>query len=199
MIAERAPDLVILDLGLPGIDGHEVLRQLRLTSHVPVIVLTARNMPAERVTAFDNGANEYVTKPFDMKELLAKVRAALCYGQTADNSEPKTLYRVGDIRVDLILRRVYVSNQEIQLSSAEYRLLATLVSHPGEVMTYRKLFESFQPAENVQPETYVRMLVASLRRKLEADAIRPQYLLTEPGIGYRLVDERNMTTRFVSP
>ena len=179
----RKPALVILDLGLPDIDGHDLLRRIRLRQEaLPIIVLSSRGDEAGKVAALDLGADDYVTKPFGMDELFARIRAAMRH-QLQEHGE-RPLFQVGDLRVDLVRRIVKVGDKEVRLSPKEYDLLRLLVQHAGKVLTHRFLIQELwnEPAD---PQ-YLRVYVRQLRRKIEADPERPQYIMTELGVGYRL-------------
>jgi two-component system, OmpR family, KDP operon response regulator KdpE len=182
VLAEEELDLFLLDLGLPGIEGHEVIRRLRTWSELPVIVISVRDAQEEKVAALDAGADDYVTKPFGMNELLARIRAALRHRLQQQGERP--IFCVGDLSVDLIRRIVRVRDEEVKLSPKEYELLRTLVQHAGKVLTHRFLLqEVWGDATDSQ---YLRVYVRQLRQKLEADPERPRYVLTETGVGYRL-------------
>ncbi len=187
--AQRQPDLVILDLGLPDVDGLEVIRRLREWTVRPIIVLSARGAEADKVAALDAGADDYVAKPFTVGELLARVRVALRHAARADLETGDATFAVGELRVDLARRQVWVGGAEVRLTPIEYRLLAMLVQHAGRVVTHRQLLrEVWGPAQTEQTH-YLRVYLANLRRKLEADPARPRFLRTEPGVGYRLLTE----------
>lgn len=180
------PDVVILDLGLPDLDGHEVLRRLREWFTGPVIVLSARDQEHQKIKAFDNGADDYVTKPFGMGELLARMRTAL---RRANSTGPaSTAITIGEVRVDLAARLVYRRGEEVRLTPLEYKLLATLIKNAGKVLTHRFLLKEVWGPQSVQESHYLRVFVASLRRKLEDDPARPRYILTEQGVGYRFAE-----------
>ena len=182
MLAKK-PDLVILDLGLADIDGLALLKAIRQRhDSLPIIVLSSRGDEAGKVAALDLGADDYVTKPFGMDELLARVRAALRHQLQVQGERP--VFQVGGLRVDLVRRIVSVGGREVKLSPKEYDLLRLLVQHAGKVLTHRFLLQQLwgEPADT----QYVRVYVRQLRRKIEADPERPAYLLTETGIGYRL-------------
>jgi len=182
MLAKK-PDLVILDLGLADIDGLTLLAAIRQRhDSLPIIVLSSRGDEAGKVAALDLGADDYVTKPFGMDELLARMRAALRHQLQVQGERP--VFQVGELRVDLVRRIVSVGGKEIKLSPKEYDLLRLLVQHAGKVLTHRFLLQQLwgEPADT----QYVRVYVRQLRRKIEADPERPAYLLTETGIGYRL-------------
>jgi len=177
------PELIILDLGLPDLDGQEVLARLREWYTGPIIVLSARDQEAQKVRALDHGADDFVTKPFGIGELLARMRTALRRVQRS-GSEVTTI-TIGDVRVDLAARLVYRRGQEVHLTPLEYKLLATLIQNSGKVLTHRYLLREVWGPHNVQENHYLRVFVASLRRKLEEDPAQPRYLLTEQGVGYR--------------
>jgi two-component system KDP operon response regulator KdpE len=182
-IRRRAPDLVVLDLGLPGIDGLEVIRRLRTPDSVlPIIVLTSRTDEAGKVEALDLGADDYVTKPFGVDELLARIRAALRHRLQQEGERP--LFHSGDLTVDLVRRIVTVRGSEVKLSPREYDLLRLLIAHAGKVLTHRfMLREVWGGDADVQ---YLRIYVRQLRQKIEPDPERPTHILTETGVGYRL-------------
>jgi two-component system KDP operon response regulator KdpE len=183
--ATRAPDLVLLDLGLPDLDGIEVTRRLREWSATPVIVLSARGMERDKVEALDAGADDYLTKPFGTGELLARIRVALRNAARAGGAgEP--VFEHGGLRVDLGARRVSVGEREVRLTRTEYRLLAVLVKHAGKVVTHRQLLREVWGPGAVEQSHYVRVYMGQLRRKLEDDPARPHHLVTETGVGYRL-------------
>jgi two-component system, OmpR family, KDP operon response regulator KdpE len=191
MAAAQPPDLIILDLGLPDMDGLQIIDELRHWSQVPVIILSARGQEQDKVMALDHGADDYLSKPFGMGELLARLRVALRHqarirGQPAD---AVTRFSVGDLTVDLEARRVFVRGQESHLTPLEYRLLTTFVQHAGKVLTHRFLLEEVWGADHTEETHYLRIFTANLRRKLEVDPARPRYLLTEQGVGYRLAAE----------
>lgn len=177
------PDLVILDLGLPDIQGLELLRMIRARSErVPIVVLSSRADEAGKVQALDLGADDYVTKPFGMDELLARMRAALRHQLQAQGERP--IFRTGDLSVDLVRRIVKVADKEIKLSPKEYDLLRVLVQHAGKVLTHKFLLGELW--DDLTDAQYLRVYVRQLRQKIETDPERPHYLLTETGIGYRL-------------
>jgi two-component system KDP operon response regulator KdpE len=180
----QRPDLVVLDLGLPDREGFEVLGALREWSQVPVFVLSVRNREAEKVRAFELGADDYVVKPFGMAELLARITATLRRRAQSEREEP--LFRVGGLEVDLGRRVVRVDEVEVRLSPKQYRLLQILVSHAGKVVTHRQLLREVWGAAHVDDIQYLRVFIRKLRGRLEADPARPRYLLTELGVGYRL-------------
>jgi two-component system, OmpR family, KDP operon response regulator KdpE len=179
------PDLVILDLGLPGISGAETLRQLRTWSAVPVIVLSARHGSDDKVEALDLGADDYVTKPFGIDELLARLRAAVRRSGPGDTS----VIRTGRLRIDLAARRAWRAEVEVRLTPTEWSLLAALVTRPGKLVPQRQLLQEVWGPSYERETNYLRVFVASLRRKLEDDPSRPRHLITEPGMGYRFLAE----------
>lgn len=187
MAAAQPPDLIILDLGLPDLDGQEVLTRLREWYSSPIIILSARDQESQKITALDQGADDYVTKPFGMGELLARIRTALRHSHRVGPEE--TTVAVGDIRVDPAARLVYRKNQEVHLTPLEYKLLVTLLKHAGKVLTHRFLLREVWGPQDSRENHYLRVFVASLRRKLEDDPARPRYILTEQGVGYRLQTE----------
>ena len=179
----QKPDLVILDLGLPDIQGLELLRTIRSRNEgVPIVVLSSRGDEAGKVQALDLGADDYVTKPFGMDELLARMRAALRHQLQVHGERP--IFRVGDLSVDLVRRIVKVRDQEVKLSPKEYDLLRILVQHAGKVLTHKFLLGELW--DDLTDAQYLRVYVRQLRQKIEVDPERPQYVLTETGIGYRL-------------
>jgi two-component system KDP operon response regulator KdpE len=181
----RAPDLILLDLGLPDVDGVEVTRRLRQWSATPIIVLSARGQENDKIDALDAGADDYLTKPFGTGELLARMRVALRNAaRTSRDGDP--VFTVDELRVDLGARRVFVGEAEVHLTRTEYNLLATLVKHAGRVLTHRQLLKEVWGPGAVGESHYVRVYMGQLRHKLERDPARPRYLLTETGVGYRL-------------
>ena len=187
--ATRQPDLVILDLGLPDLDGLGVLARLREWTSVPVIVLSARGQERDKIAALDGGADDYVSKPFSVGELLARMRAALRRRDQLGEGAAATTFVVGDLSVDLARRHVLVGDKEIHLTPIEYKLLTTLIRHAGKVLTHRQLLKEVWGPAHTEDSQNLRFYVAQLRRKLEAIPARPRYLLTEPGVGYRLIAE----------
>lgn len=187
--ASRQPDIVILDLGLPDMDGLEVIRRLRDWTVIPIIVLSARGQERDKVAALDAGADDYVSKPFGMGELLARMRVALRHAMRAPGDADEAAFAVGDLRVDLARRQVVVGGRGVHLTPIEYRLLSTLIRHAGKVMTHRQLLIEVWGPPYADQAHYLRVYAAQLRRKLERDPARPRYILTEPGVGYRLAAE----------
>ena len=184
--ASQQPDLMILDLGLPDIDGMEVIRQVREWSRMPIVILSARGQEQEKVKALDAGADDYLTKPFSVGELLARLRVALRHAATAAGEAGEPVFVLEGLRVDLARRQVFVDDQEIHLTPIEYRLLTTMIKYAGKVITHRQLLKEVWGPDSVFETHYLRVYMAQLRRKLEADTAQPRFLLTEPGVGYRL-------------
>ena len=177
------PDLIILDLGLPDMDGVEVLRRLREWTQVPIIILSVRDREDEKVAALDSGADDYVTKPFGIGELLARMRVAL---RKSTPQSPEPVYKIDGLEVDLEHRRVFVQGKEVQLTPTEYDLLRLLVNHAGKVLTHNQILrQMWGPAYMEQPHL-LRVNISNLRRKIEPEPNRPRYILTELGVGYRL-------------
>ncbi|MBS0470374.1 MAG: response regulator transcription factor [Proteobacteria bacterium] len=183
MLRRNAVDLVVLDLGLPGMDGLEVIQRLRDAGNlIPIVVLSSRTDEQGKVKALDLGADDYVTKPFGMDELLARIRAALRHRLQQDGEKP--LFKAGDLTVDLVKRIVTVRGQEVKLTPREYDLLRLLISHAGKVLTHKLILKEVWGTEtDVQ---YLRIYIRTLRQKLEADPQQPRLILTEQGVGYRL-------------
>jgi two-component system KDP operon response regulator KdpE len=183
LAASMPPDLIILDLGLPDLDGMEVIRQLRDWFTLTIIVLSARGRESDKVSALDAGADDYLTKPFSVGELLARVRVAL--RRVAANEAGELEFKAHNLCVDLTRRQTFLDDKEIHLTPIEYRLLTTLIKHAGKVITHRQLLKEVW-GPNVFETHYLRVYMGHLRHKIEADSARPRILLTEPGIGYRL-------------
>lgn len=187
--AGRNPDIILLDLGLPDGDGLDVVRKLRQQIRVPIIVLSARGQERDKIAALDLGADDYLTKPFGLNELLARIRVALRHAMAPLDEVADPVFEVGELRVDLALRRIFRGEEEVHLTPTEYKLLATLIRHAGRVLTHRQLLETVWGANYVEQTHYLRVYMAQLRHKLERDPARPRLLTTEPGVGYRLRDE----------
>jgi len=182
------PDLVILDLGLPDIDGTEVCRRLRERSDTPILVLSVRGAERDKVTALDQGADDYVTKPFGPEELLARVRAALRRSLGREATLHGELAR-GDLVIDFDRRRVHRGDVDVRLTPKEFELLTLLVTHGGRVLTHRSLSKALWGAHSAEHPEHLRVLIGQLRKKIEPDPAHPRYLLTEPWVGYRFADE----------
>jgi two-component system KDP operon response regulator KdpE len=185
MAATHVPDLVLLDLGLPDVSGFDVVRRLREWSQAPVLVLSARGQEEDKIRALDAGADDYVTKPFAMGELLARLRVALRHRARGEGDEAGA-FEAGDLRVDLARRRVTVGGADVRLTPIEYRLLAELARHAGRVLTHEHLLREVWGPSHVRQHHYLRVYMAQLRQKIEKDPARPHLLITEPGVGYRI-------------
>ena len=186
--ARHRPDIVLLDLGLPDVDGIEVIRQVRATSSTPIIVLSVRGAERDKVGALDAGADDYLTKPFGVDELLARVRVALRHA-AGPRSGSAPVFRTGDLEVDLVHRRVMAQGREVHLTPTEYELLKVFIRHPDQVLTDRMLLQQTWGDEYRDEAHYLHVYVARLRKKLEADPQQPKHLITEPGVGYRLLTD----------
>ncbi|MGD9727450.1 MAG: response regulator [Nitrospiraceae bacterium] len=183
----RNPDVILVDLGLPDMDGLEVIRKLREWTQMPIIVLSARGQEQVKVAALDGGADDYMTKPFGVEELLARLRTALRHAAKSQvESGDGDGFASGDLKIDLLRRHVFVGEKEVHLTPIEYKLLTTLVKHAGLVMTHRQLLKEVWGPLHVEESQYLRVYMRQLRHKLEKDPARPRYLLTELGVGYRL-------------
>ena len=187
--ATRTPDVVLLDLGLPDLDGLEVTRRLREWSVVPIVVLSARGLERDKVAALDAGADDYLTKPFGVEELLARLRVALRHAARAGSGQGGPVFATGDLTVDLAGRQVRVRGQEVHLTPTEFKLLAVLVKHAGKVVTQRQLLVEVWGPGSAGNAHYLRVQMHGLRHKLEETPARPRYLVTEPGVGYRFREE----------
>ena len=181
--AQRKPDAIVLDLGLPDLDGLVVLKRLREWSRVPVLILTVRDADDEKVAALDSGADDYVTKPFSTAELLARLRVALRHAQPQPEN---AVFRSGDLEVDWASRQITVRGKEVKLTPTEYAFLRLLVRNAGRVLTQRQILTAVWGPKAVEQTHYLRVYAAHLREKLERDPARPELILTEPGVGYRL-------------
>jgi two-component system KDP operon response regulator KdpE len=186
--ADRPPDLIILDLGLPDMEGTEVCRRIRAESAVPIVVLSARGAESDKVNALDLGADDYVTKPFGPEELLARIRVALRRVQSADDREKGQL-KAGDLTIDYDRRRVLRGETEIRLTPKEFELLSFLARNHDRVLTHRIILKEIWGSNAVEQPEHLWTLVAQLRKKIEPDAANPRYVLSEPWVGYRFVTE----------
>ncbi|MBI5846363.1 MAG: response regulator [Nitrospirae bacterium] len=183
--ATRNPDVILLDLGLPDIDGLEVTKRLREWTQIPIIVISAREQEEDKIKALDAGADDYLTKPFGAGELLARIRVALRHTAT-QHGEEESVFVLDNLKVDLLKRQVLLDDREIHLTPIEYRLLTTLIKHAGKVMTHSQLMKEVWGPAYVDQSHYLRIYMAQLRHKLEIDPARPRFFINEPGIGYRL-------------
>jgi two-component system KDP operon response regulator KdpE len=188
-VAMTQPDLVILDLGLPDVDGLEVTRRLREWTAIPIIIVSARGKEQDKVVALDAGADDYLTKPFAVGELLARVRVALRHAASANTESGNPLFKSGELQVDLLHRHVKVGTRDVHLTPNEFKLITALVKHAGMVLTHRQLLKEVWGPGSAEETHYLRVYMNQLRQKLEQDPARPKYLLTEPGVGYRLAAE----------
>jgi two-component system, OmpR family, KDP operon response regulator KdpE len=186
--AEHNPDLMLLDVRLPDIDGEVVIDRLREWTHTPVVVVSGLDTEESKVTILDAGANDYLTKPFGAQELLARIRVGLRHAEQVAPDDEDAVFVNGDLRVDRVARRVFVGERELDLTPTEYRLLLTLISNVGRVLTHRQILEEVWGPDCVGRDHYVRVYMAHLRRKLEDDPSQPRYIVTETGVGYRLCD-----------
>lgn len=184
--ALRQPDLLVLDLGLPDMDGQHVLREFREWSGAPVLVLSVRASEAQKVQALDGGANDYVTKPFGIQEFLARIRAMLRQAPAGETRESALV--LGPLTVDLAFRRVLLDGIEVALTRKEYAVLAQLARHPGRVITQQQLLKDIWGPSHTENSHYLRIVVGHLRQKLADDPTRPRFIVTEAGVGYRLLD-----------
>ncbi len=184
--ATRKPDLIILDLGLPDMDGVEVVKGIRAWSSVPIVILSARSQESDKISALDAGADDYLVKPFGVGELLARIRVALRHVATTPNGKEEAVFEVDELKVDMVHRKVFVSGTEVHLTPIEYRLLTVLVKHAGKVLTHQLLLKEVWGPNYVERAHYLRIYMGTLRHKLEKDPARPRFLLTEVGVGYRL-------------
>lgn len=182
----RNPDVVLLDLGLPDLDGLVVTKRLREWTQTPIIIISAREQEQDKVKALDAGADDYLTKPFSAGELMARVRVALRHALRLRSGQDEPVFAHAGLRVDLAARRVFVRDNEIHLTPIEYKLLTALIRHAGKVVTHRQLLLEVWGPGQVSEVQYLRVYMTQLRHKLESDPARPRFLLNEPGVGYRL-------------
>lgn len=191
MIASHCPDLIILDLGLPDMDGMDILKHLREWSSLPVVVVSARSHEQDKVTALDMGADDYLTKPFGTEELLARIRAALRHTRTASSGGEvalKGLYKVGDLVIDYNKHQVLVGGVNVKLTQNEFRIMALLGKHGGKVLTYDFIIQELWGPKAGGNNQILRVNMANIRRKVEKDPAQPQYVFTEVGVGYRMAE-----------
>lgn len=182
-VAGRRPDLVLLDLGLPDLDGLEVVKRIREWSEVPIIVISARGREGDKVAALDAGADDYLTKPFGVDELFARIRVALRHAVRRD--APEAVVSIGPLRIDFAAHTVHRNGEELRLTPTEFRLLGALMRHPGRVVTHKQLLRDVWGLHGAEQVHYLRVYTSQLRQKIEDDPARPHWLLTEPGVGYR--------------
>jgi two-component system KDP operon response regulator KdpE len=186
MAASHNPDIILLDLGLPDLDGLEVIKRIREWSHTPIIVISARGKDTEKVAGLDAGADDYLTKPFSVEELAARLRVVIRRLIQSRGGKDEPVFSSGELRVDLARRMVWLGGEEIHLTPIEFKLLAALVRHRGKVLTHGQLLKEVWGHASQEQAHYLRNYIHTLRHKLEADPARPVYLQTEPGVGYRL-------------
>jgi len=179
------PDAVLLDLGLPDMDGIDVIRRLREWSKVPIIILSAREQENDKIKALDSGADDYLTKPFGVGELLARIRVAGRHRRLQQSGRDQAEFVAENLRIDYSRRRVFLDNRELSLTPIEYRLIAFLTQHAGKVITHRQLLKEIWGPSHIEQTQYLRVYMTQLRRKIEKDPARPKFLINEPGVGYR--------------
>lgn len=184
-VAIQGPDVVLLDLGLPDMDGLDLLEKLREWSTVPVIVISARDQEGDKIRALDGGADDYLTKPFGAGELLARIRVALRHAAPVQEGQEGAIFCAEDLRIDFARRQIFHGTREIHLTPIEYRLLTVLVRNAGRVMTHRQILKEVWGPPYVEQTHYLRVFMNQLRKKIETDSARPRFLLNEPGVGYR--------------
>jgi len=183
--ATRSPDVILLDLGLPDLDGLEVIKATREWSAIPIIVISAREQEGDKVKALDGGADDYLTKPFSANELLARIRVSLRHAALSGKEQKAAVFVAGELRIDFLKHEVFCGDREIHLTPIEYRLLKVLAHNVGRVMTHRQLLKEVWGPGYVEQTHYLRVFMNQLRKKIEVDSTRPQFLLNEPGVGYR--------------
>jgi two-component system, OmpR family, KDP operon response regulator KdpE len=182
----RKPDLIILDLGLPDMDGVEVIKAIRQWSAMPIIILSARSSEQHKIDALDAGADDYLTKPFGLGELLARIRVAMRHSASSPAQDQSGVFTIGALKVDLLKRQVFVGENEVHLTPIQYRLLSLLIKNAGKVLTHQYIMKEVWGPSYRDNSHYLRIYMSQLRQKLETDPTQPQYLLTESGVGYRL-------------
>jgi len=186
MAASHNPDIILLDLGLPDIDGLEVIKRIRDWAGTPIIIISARGRDADKVEGLDAGADDYLTKPFSVEELAARMRVAIRHLSRSPGAKDGPIFQTGELKVDLARRLVWVGGEEVHLTPIEFKLLAVLARHGGKVLTQRQLLKEVWGQAGQEQAHYLRNYIHMLRHKLEANPARPVYLRTEPGVGYRL-------------
>lgn len=192
IIASHCPDVILLDLGLPDMDGNDIIRQLRTWTRTPIIVLSARNTEQDKATALDLGADDYLSKPFGTVELLARIRAALRHTRTTLENDELALtgcYRVGELVIDYKKHRVYLRDEDTHLTPNEYKIVALLGQHAGQVLTYKYMMKELWGPSVGSDNKLLRVHMANIRRKIEPNPLEPRYIFTEVGVGYRMADE----------
>jgi two-component system KDP operon response regulator KdpE len=189
MAASHNPDIILLDLGLPDVDGLEIIRRIREWSHTPIIVISARGKDTEKVAGLDAGADDYLAKPFSVEELAARLRVVIRRLTQSRAGKDEPVYQLGKLKVDLAGRMVWVGDREVHLTPIEFKLLAALVRQRGKVLTHRQLLQEVWGQAGEDQAHYLRNYIHTLRHKLESDPARPEYLRTEPGVGYRLTGD----------
>jgi two-component system KDP operon response regulator KdpE len=189
LAAVEEPDLIILDLSLPDIDGFQVCRELRQWTRTPIIVLSVRESERDKVTALDLGADDYLTKPFGIEELLARIRVAMRHAGGAAHASASSVIQAGPFRIDITAHQVMRGDEEIKLTATEYNLLVYLASNAGRVLTHRAILEQVWGPADIDHVEYLRVYIRQLRQKIEKDPNQPRYLVNEPGIGYRFIPE----------
>ncbi len=186
----QSPDIIMLDLGLPDMDGNEIIKEIRNVSQIPILVVSAREFDNDKISALDAGANDYVTKPFSMGELLARVRVMERFIVRENFIQPESIYHFDDLTVDTERRRIFLGQKEIHLTPLEYKLLFLLVSNCGKVVTHRQIMKEVWGYSESGDSKSIRVCMANLRRKIENDTSHPRFILTEIGIGYRFTDKK---------
>ncbi|MBS1112405.1 MAG: two component transcriptional regulator, winged helix family [Nitrospirae bacterium] len=184
--ATRSPDIILLDLGLPDIDGLEVTKRLREWSDIPIIVISAREQEQDKIKALDAGADDYLSKPFGAGELLARIRVAIRHKVMRQSTAGEPIFTIDNLRVDMLRRQVFLNEQEVHLTPIEYKLLTVLIQNAGKVVTHNQLLKEVWGPSYTKETQYLRVYMTQLRHKLESDPARPRFLINEPGIGYRL-------------
>jgi two-component system KDP operon response regulator KdpE len=184
--AAHTPDLILLDLGLPDVDGLEITKRLREWSIAPIIIISARGQEEQKVSALDAGADDYITKPFGSEELMARIRVALRHSARSNQDPASSVATAGDIKVDYAKRLVFVAEREVHLTPIEYKLIVALMRHAGMVLTHKQLLDQVWGPGHAHQMQYLRVYMAALRQKLEENPAHPKFLVTEPGVGYRL-------------
>ncbi len=189
LAASHRPEIILLDLGLPDMDGLEVIKKVREWTSVPIIIISARGKEKDKVAALDAGADDYLTKPFGVGELIARIRVSLRHANRLKEGPEEAVFETGDLRVDLAKRQVFMGRREVHLTPLEYKVLLMLVRHAGKVVTQRQLLLEVWGQARDEQTHYLRIYIHQLRQKLESNPVRPRYLITEAGVGYRLKDE----------